>query len=271
MILNSYNCEFGYELIAVLPYAYWLHQKRKLKRTISGKGSECLYYFSPNHGINPQRRSWYYEDTTFLAKLITQNIPNAWIHKKELDTSKWIPPPYKKAYANGWAILEKPHLVIYNRYNKEWIENPTLNGPINYFSLDLLDQLFRMFQNKYSIIYVNVDGHPDLYDHSDPIHIKDKLLCSLHGVTHIDDLLDRHPGLGFNQVQMYYFANTEKFITMNGGGGILASYFGGENIIYTKHCKEIKYGDFNYYPLLGGSEIKVARTYEDIITHTDIW
>lgn len=268
MIINSFNCEFGYELIAVVPYAYWLYENHQLRGTISGTDSKCLYYFSPSHEINPSRRSWYYGESTALAELIKQGVPNAWIHRSELDTRKWIPPPYKKAYANDWAKLPKEHIVIYNRYNNEWAER--IDSPVNYFDLELLERLFRLFKN-YSVIYVNVDGHEELYDHSNPIKMQDRELCAEYGVTHIDDLIERHPGLTYNQVQMYYFANTKKFITMNGGGGILASYFGGENIIYTKYCKELEYGDFNYYPLLGGSKIKVVNTYEDIIIHSHLW
>lgn len=270
MIINSFNCEFGYELIGVIPYAYWLYEKGKLRRTISGTDSKCFYYFSPHHVINPQRRSWYYKDSTTLNELISEGVPNAWIHKSSLDMRQWSPPSYKQAYKNDWAKLEKEHIVIYNRYNVEWIENEVLNKPINFFSLDFLEELFKTLKD-YSVIYVNIEGHEELYDHSEPIHMEDKELCRKYGITHIDDLIEKHPGLTYNWVQMYYFANTNKFITMNGGGGILASYFGGTNIIFTRFCKELQYGDFNYYPLLGGSEIKIANTYEDIISHTHLW
>ncbi|CAI5501440.1 unnamed protein product [Closterium sp. Naga37s-1] len=43
--------EFGYELIAVLPFAYWHHLNGSLRSTTScGRHSlASLYYFSPNH------------------------------------------------------------------------------------------------------------------------------------------------------------------------------------------------------------------------------
>jgi hypothetical protein len=52
---------------------------------------------------------------------------------------------------------------------------------------------------------------------------------------------------------------------MNGGGGILASYFGGRNLIYSKQSKELQTGDFGYYHLFGGSEIKVVQSYDEIL------
>ena len=43
MIVNSENVEFGYEMISVIPYAYYLHTISKLTETISGIGSEPIY------------------------------------------------------------------------------------------------------------------------------------------------------------------------------------------------------------------------------------
>ena len=34
-VTTQYNGEFGYELISVIPFAYWLHTQNKLKQTIS--------------------------------------------------------------------------------------------------------------------------------------------------------------------------------------------------------------------------------------------
>jgi len=253
MTINSFNPEFGYELISVLPYAYWLHKQGLLTKTISAKGTEPLYYFSPKHEIDPSPRSWFNGGTTAVYLMVQAGIPNAVIHKPKLDTDRFLPPPYKNAYANDWAKFKKPMFVIYNRYNNEWPGRPELNKPINYFSLELLDRLFTLLKPKYDILYCNIEGQTDLYDNAPPIKIKDYELCLKHGVTHIKDLLIKHSGLSYNQIQLYYFANCDRFLTMNGGGSILASYFGGQNIIYTKYCKELECGDFSYYHLFGGS------------------
>jgi hypothetical protein len=265
--VNSYNPEFGYELIAVLPYAYWLHSQGLLEGTIGAVDTGCLYYFSPKHKISKEPRSWYNGLTTAIIKLTAEGVPNAFIHKPNLDTSRFLPPPYKKAYKNDWAKFAKPSFVIYNRYNREWPADPQYNRPVNYFSEEFLEIVFDQLREKYQVIYFNVEGTPELYDNAPPIHFDDYDLCHQHGVVHVHDLKKRHPGLSYNQIQMYYFANCQRFLTMNGGGGILASYFGGVNIIYSKHSKELQSGDFGYYHLFGGSEIKVARTYNEILTH----
>ena len=42
IIVNSHCVEFGYELIAVLPYAYYLFMDDRLEQTISGKDTKHL-------------------------------------------------------------------------------------------------------------------------------------------------------------------------------------------------------------------------------------
>jgi len=263
-IVNSYNPEFGYELISVLPYAYWLYKNNLLEKTISAVDTESLYYFSRNHEINKECRSWYNGLTTAIIKLTQDGVPNAFIHKPRLDSDRFLPPPYRQAYKNDWAKFRKPTYVIYNRYNNEY--PASFNKPINYFSLELLKSVFEKLIPDYDILYCNINGNPELYDNAPPLEFNDVELCKEYGVTHINDLKDKHPGLTYNQIQLYYFSNCQRFLTMNGGGSILASYFGGKNLIYTKYCKELKSGDFGYYHLFGGSEIKVVQTYEEILS-----
>ena len=134
MIVNSQNTEFAYELISALPYAYYLHSNGLLKGTISAIDTECLYYFSPKHRINPSQRSWY---NTPKAK----SIPNIDIHKPFLRKEQFLPPPLKKQYANKRFKFDKELVIICNRHNIEWGKKP-----INYFSLDMLRNMFNLFQ-----------------------------------------------------------------------------------------------------------------------------
>jgi hypothetical protein len=263
-VVNSYNCEFGYELISVIPYAYYLHLQGLLTETISAKGSNPFYYFSPKHTINPQPRSWYYKDSTAVEYLIKDNVPNVLIHKPSLDLNRWIPPPYKKYYKTD-IKTPKPLYIVFNRYNNEY--PATFNKPINFFSLELLKEVFTILKKNYEVIYVNIEGHKSLYDNATPLHLEDLKLCREMGIKHINDLCREYKGLSFNQVLLFYFGSCEHYLTMNGGGSILASYFGGRNLIYSKQSKELISGDFGYYHLFGGSEIKVVTTYADILTN----
>ena len=81
----------------------------------------------------------------------------------------------------------------------------------------------------------------------------------------IHDISDDYE-LSFNETVYRVMAGCERFITMNGGFGILASYFGGENIIYCKESTDLIFNDFNrWYWRLGGSEIAHVKAYDDVI------
>ena len=56
---TKYFGEFGFELLAVVPYAYWLYRQGRLERTIGGVDTRCLYYFSENHEERPVKRHYY--------------------------------------------------------------------------------------------------------------------------------------------------------------------------------------------------------------------
>ena len=225
MIVNSHNIEFGYELISALPYAYYLYLNGKLDKTISGTDTKCLYYFSPDHEENTDKRSWY--NTPKAVK-----IPNIDIHKPFLYKSQFAPPPLKEHYKNTKYKFRKETVVICNRINREWGENP-----INFFDCNTLDKLFSMLEDKYQVIYINIEGRPELYDNESPISINDKDILKKHPKVIDIHNLKKKTKVSFNELQLKIFANCEKFITMNGGHSILASYFGGENIIMSKYGK----------------------------------
>jgi len=249
MEVNSYNGEFGYELISTIPYAYYLHTKGMLRKTISGHDTEHLYYFSPKHEINPEPRSWY--------NVVKMDTPNNDIHKSKLDLSQFAPPPYKQTYSGYYDY----DMVVCNRYNDEWPGNPELNKPINYFSLDFLFDLFTKNDNK-KIAYLNIHGYEKHYDNAPAIDLGDYEFCKhFKNVDHIKDLSIKKDSLNWNQLAV--MASAKEFYTLNGGYAVLASYFGGTNYIYTNpeiaggriYPRELETGDFTYYHHFGGSKI----------------
>jgi hypothetical protein len=225
MIVNSQNIEFGYELISVIPYANYLASKGLLEKTISGNDTDCLYFFSPKHEINKEARSWYN-----TSKVSTPNIA---IHKHTLDKSQFLAPDYKDKYANSFFTYDKEIVIICNRHNIEWNTKP-----INFFDLDTLKALFELLQDKYQVIYINVEGRKELYDNAPPEPFGDfELLKQYPKVINFHDFVDKYNKLSFNTLQLMLFANCQKYITLNGGHAILAAYFGGENFIMSKYGK----------------------------------
>lgn len=258
MVVNSHNVEFGYELIAALPYAYWHKKNGSLSGTVSGPGSEPLYFFSPRHEINPAPRDW--ANTEKAAR----EIPNMRIHKPMLDLSQWEPPPIADHYRPMAITFNKPTVVVYNRYNREWGQ-----PPINFFDLPTLRSLFRELSPKYQVVYFNVRGEESLEDNAHSMALGDfeMIQREFPQVKVIHDLVAQHGG-NYNEVQLRIFAGCKKFITMNGGPSILASYFGGESIIYSRKCKELLPGVnsfYNWYHLFGGSDITVVRTHAELL------
>jgi hypothetical protein len=254
MKVNSHNIEFGYELLSAVPYAYELHLQGKLTETISGKLSEPLYYFSPKHTINTEPRSWY---NTMKAR--SAGLPYTDIHKPELTPKHF--PPYKEVFANDQYKWDKPTICICNRANVEWE-----HSIINYFDAEILEWLFSNLKSKYEIVYFPIQIPDTIQDNGTPVQVFDDVaLAKSHGVKVFTEMMGEH----WNEAILRVFANCEHFITMNGGYSILASYFSGQNIIYSKpgevETKEIKTGSFwRWYPNINNVQTLHVPSYEGL-------
>jgi len=236
--VDSFNIEFGYELLSSIPYAYELHLQGKLSGTRSGFDTESLYYFSPNHSINPEARSWFNTE-----KALRNGLPNTYIHKSEQPDK--IFPPYKEIFRNKEYKFNKPTLCICNRYNVEWSFKA-----INFFDTEILDWMFSNLKDKYEIIYFPVDLPKELQDSIQPMKLKDKEIARKHEIKIFSELSE---GKSWNETLLKVFSNCDHFITMNGGYSILASMFSGTNIIYSVpgevETREIKSKSFwRWYP-----------------------
>jgi len=251
MIVNSYNIEFGYELLSAVPYSYELYLKGELEGTISGVGSEALYYFSPKHEINPSQRSW------FNTKTARDNgLPYTFIHQPEQPDKKF--PPYKEHYANKEFKWDKPTLCICNRYNVEWGYKP-----INFFDLEILEWMFSNLKD-YEIVYFPVSLPSELHDNESPLNMKDIPLARKYGVKVFTDFKG-----DWNTNMMKVFSNCEHYITMNGGYSILASMFSGTNLVYSLRgqveARELKIDSFDrWYPNINNVRTIHVPTYDDL-------
>jgi len=257
--VNS-NCpEFGYELLSAIPYAYNLYLKGELGETISGFDTKCLYFFSPKHTENNCKRSW-----DNMGKLWKTNFPNINIHRPQLDWNLFTPPPFKEFYKDKSINFEKETIVIFNRYNVEWGE-----PPINYLDLDTLDVLFKMLSDEYQVIYINLNKGDKYFDGVNPMQLNDgEILKKYPKVYSLYDVMDMYPDLSLNEVQLRLFVNCSKYISSNGGQLILSAYFGGENIIFSKKCRELdpKVNSFyKWYYKLGGGVFQHVNNYSDLI------
>lgn len=260
-IVNSHLVEYGYELLSVYPYAYYLHLKGELQGTISGVDTKPLYFFSKNHTEVEGRRAF-----LNIHQAKHDGIPNTVIHRAELDWDKCVFPPLKDYYKDKAISFNKPTVCICNRYTKEWD-----GDPVNFFDIPTLQSMFEMLKDRYQVVYISISGRKEYYDNNEEICADDKNFIDANydadEVCHIDRIIEEN-NTSFNETVYRVMAGCERFITMNGGFGILASYFGGDNIIYSKSCQELR-EDVNsfhrWYYRIGGSTISHVGTYKELI------
>lgn len=252
--------EFGYELISVLPYAYNLYLQGKLKATVSGKDTACLYYFSPDHKEISEKRSY-----SNVRKMKKTGFPNISIHKSSLDWDVFSPPPLNEYYSSSAITFEKPTVVICNRINNEWD-----GEPINFIDNQTLEHLFLLLKDKYQVIYID-SAHfgVDYEDHVSFMDMHKDENIDKYDVLTLHDLSKMYPACTINEIQCRLYSGCDKFISSNGGLGILCSYFGGENIIFSKICHEHN-PDVNsfhlWYQEFSKATITVIRNEQKLLT-----
>jgi hypothetical protein len=281
----------------VIPYAYWLHQDNQLEKVITSKGMKPFYYFCDN--VDER-----FEYRTFdLSINGLKDVPNEWIHHNAnavfrenydqltedqwedvngvLDYSQWTPPPYRDYFQSDQFDHLKPYVIVNNNYNIEFGNKITESR--RYFDLSTLSYIFFYLQEAgYSVIYKRPDntefapdqneiatlqGGYEFKEITDQGTISDYQLCSYYENVHniqCDDMEYEN----YNEFQLKLFSNAEGFITTNGGGGILCSYFQEPVLFYVPHGKELRPGyltkENSYIKKLSDADIHVVLDDGDI-------
>lgn len=256
--------EFGYELLSTIPFAYLLHKQGLLRKTVSGFDTSQLYWFSPKHEEVSGKRS--YDN---VKKLQSQRFPNSYIHRKQLDWDFFCPPPYKDHFQKLAIKFDKPTLIISNRINREW-----KGEPVNFLDASTLAEIIRLLHDKYQIVYLETSHFDSRYEDHAEFLSSTRLFSEVDfsGVIKFSDLRSHFPGLSMNELQLRLYAGADKFISQNGGLGILASYFGGENILFTRACHEVNpniNSFYGWYTRLSKANITVCRTEADLFNTVD--
>lgn len=253
MAETNFNGEFGHELLKATPYAYSLHLKGGLSKTISCKDTKCLYFFSENHEERYEKR--HIQSGTKWK----DPLPFGTVHRKEPPESKhWIPPPYKEFFRNK-IKQERPIVVISNKYNLEW-DRP----PINFIPAEILIKIVEVLKGKYKVYY----NRPTQLtpDNSEIFDLKEKEVAKQAGAILLEEEYELHKEkMTFNTFQMAIFAECERFVSVQGGNSVLASYFGGTNLILAKRGQELGCNSFSWYSKLSGCKISVFGKEESLV------
>lgn len=248
------NCEFGYELQLVIPYAYYLNEHNLLIKTTSCFKTKELYYFSNNHEEKYNKR------TNDLP-----DVPNETPHNKELNYDNYTPPPYKSIYKNNYFVYYNPLLIVHNKFNEEW-EGP----PVNFINKETLSEIFNYCNDKYRVIYIRPQSNNIVTDNSDIYHLNESDILESYNVIDGNKLYQQVKDVyninNFNHFQLLIHSNCNNFISVQGGNSVLASYFGGTNIIYAKKGRELDCDAYNgHYKKYSNCNILHSDNYDDFI------
>ena len=267
------NSEFASELVCVIPYTYWLHERGELEKVITSKGMKPFYYFCDDVEERFEVRTF---DVNTNGQ---QDVPNNWIHHNSyavvgrdhselseeeqsevngvLDYSQWTPPPYVDYYKTDEFNHLKPYIIVNSNYNVEYGNDITQS--MRYFDIKTLYETFNHLIDKgYTVIYKRPNNTEFTLDQNEMVTLGGKfmLTADVEGVGVISDydlcnyydkvinlnLLKEDYTYTYNELQMKLFSGADGFISTNGGGGFLCSYFGKPIIFYVPHGKELRPG-----------------------------
>ena len=271
------TAEFASDVVLGIPYAYWLHKQGKLGKLKVCKGMKPFYYFADDVEEVFNERSL---DNSVGLK----DVPNKWLHNSEagdrrnvvIDYSEWECPPFREHYKNNIFDDLKPFVVVNNIFNIE----PGDGGfrPYRYFDIKNLCEIFSYLINKgYNVVYKRPDNSEFTLDQNEEFTnrhdvtsklkgeidghglVNDWELCGLIENVHlINDLVDKH-NMDYSTFNLKLFAETEGFVTINGGGSQFCACFGKPMVIYTTKGPELRPGyleqDDSYIKMLSKADI----------------
>jgi len=271
MILRT-NPEFASELVCIIPYAYWLHKEGKLEKVITSTGMKSFYYF-----CNDVEEQYKFRTLDNLNSGLNE-VPNNWVHHNAeavtgkdyselteeeqnnmngvLDYRKWSPPPYKDYYQTDEFNHLKPYIVVNNNYNIEY--GKPISESLRFFDIKTLYDIFNYLTNSgYIVIYKrpnNTEFAPD-NNEIETLNrnitltakvegqgiITDYELCEYYNdVINMNKMKEEYSQCTYNDFQLKLFSSADGFVTTNGGGGILCSYFKKPVVMYVPHGKELR-------------------------------
>eukprot|EP01059_Diplonema_ambulator_P014364 TRINITY_DN2524_c1_g1_i2.p1 TRINITY_DN2524_c1_g1~~TRINITY_DN2524_c1_g1_i2.p1 ORF type:complete len:381 (+),score=105.80 TRINITY_DN2524_c1_g1_i2:1098-2240(+) len=255
-----FHSEFGFELIIMVPFAYYLHLNCYELNITTTPGASPLYSFAENVTEIDIKRQSLPEDFSCC--------PLQTVHMPKMSHDRWAPPPYKTLYQNWFFTYDKPILVISNKYQREWGKNP-----INFIPVDVLLRMVDLLLPHYTIVYSRPGNDHIAPDGSRHIDLDEKDALREKGVLLMDDLYTSCQqawpvSYPYNQFQMWVFANSERFIAVQGGNSVLASYMAGPTglvHVYIVQGKELQGETIGtWYSQFSGAYVRMYRAMSDL-------
>jgi hypothetical protein len=243
---TQYFGEFAFELLAVVPYAYWLHLRGGLERTVGGLDTRCLYYFSRNHEERSVKRH-YVPITEYPVG--QRSWPFGYdraTFPRALDTRSWTPPPYREFFRDERFCWPREICILSNKTSDEQFRKERMGPPTNFIGTELLLRLIGMLRDRYQVIYNRpraadiASDHQTIHETGDIEAVKD----AFPDVVTIQELGAKYPALSFNELQLRLYSGCQRFVSVLGGSAFLASYFGGTNVVLARRGWEVDCGAY---------------------------
>lgn len=262
---TQYFGEFAFELLAVLPYAYWLHRNGQLDFTASTSDTRCLYYFSPRHEERPGPRRYvpiseYPVGRPGSVRYDRKAFP------ARFDSRRWLPPPYREVYRNDRFRFGRELCVVANKTSSE--RYLRRGFAVNSIGTDLLLAVIGRLGSRYQVVYSRprasdiVNDHQSVREAGDIAAVK----RTYPDVVTIQELATDNPDLSFNELQLNLLASCGRFVSVLGGGSYLASYFGGTNVVYARRGWEVSCAAFeNWFDRFSGARVVAASTPAELL------
>jgi hypothetical protein len=156
---------------------------------------------------------------------------------------------------------------VHNKFTREW-DGP----PVNFLDLSTLRALCSLVCPQHTVVYIRpkanekgyaADGNTvqeTLGDHS-------MLRREFPNVLLFQDMLAASPSDDYNSLQLKLHADCQRFVSVQGGNSVVASYFGGTNIVFAVKGPEVRHGTYSsLYPLLSGCRVVHARTHQEVLS-----
>jgi len=266
---TQYFGEFAFELLAVVPYAHWLHEQGRLEFTVSTRDTSALYYFSPRHLEHPTPRR-YVPITEYPVGESGRLRYDVLGFPASLDTEEWSPPPYRAVFADDRFAWAKPLVVVVNKTSDEPYLSPAAGA--NSIPVDALLELVGRLTAEYTVVYNRpreadiVGDHDVVRERGDIEAIED----AFPEVVTIQQLHAEHADLTFNELQLRLYAGCERFVSVLGGGSYLASYFGGVNIVYAQSGWEVDCGAYErWFDRFSGADVIAVGSPAELLRAVD--
>eukprot|EP00736_Rhodelphis_marinus_P011227 Rmarinus@m.13153 len=231
--------EYGYELLFVIPFAYYHHVVHGTLRSTRGCGHMSpFYFFSPNHTdiLDCQRSEW--DDIQLHDFGVKFRMPNAY-----RPPDHWIMPPFQTHFGAARfsidQIATKPLACV---CNKNALDNQL--NVTNTFSTKMLETIFDMLTPHFVVVYIRPRAEKDVVhdtmtvpfgsddfamirrtyqDTNDPSALPQVILPQNFMV---------HQGMTYNEAQLLLLSRCRTFVTVKGGTSVTASLFGGRAVVY---------------------------------------